>query len=156
MLDCSFANSKDAPTSGLLAEKFLPLSDFCFIPVGLQVPTDGPLSCSPSYYRKGPRIGPNRRISSGLLALSVANRHSRHYREARQSGSSASHSSAAHHAGFLQSTRYPFQVCIQSSPDALHQPQNIKSSKTSNAVILQTLTLQSHSPQRNGLSFSWS
>lgn len=67
MLDCSFANSKDAPTSGLLAERFLPLSGFCFIPVGLQVPMDGPLSCSPSYYRKGPRIGPNRRIISWTL-----------------------------------------------------------------------------------------
>lgn len=60
MLDCSFANSKDVPTPGLLAQRFLPLG-LCFIPVGLQVPMDGPLSCYPSYYRKGPRIGPNRR-----------------------------------------------------------------------------------------------
>lgn len=60
MLDCSFADSKDVPTPGLLAQRFLPLG-LCFIPVGLQVPMDGPLSCYPSYYRKGPRIGPNRR-----------------------------------------------------------------------------------------------
>lgn len=149
----SFANSKDAPTLGLLAERFLPLSGFCFIPVGLQVLMDGPLSCSPSYYGKGPRIGPNRRdhqLDSWPAGIPGT------YREARQSRAIC-HSLIGSPPCWISpentvttpSLHPVFSRCTPPTPE--HQEQ-----QDSNAFILQTLTLQAHTPQRNGLSFSWS
>lgn len=92
----------------------------------------GPLSCFPSYYRKGPRIGPNRKdqqLDSWPSLWPPGT-----YGEAEQ-GQLAHVISSPPCCISPECTVIIPRVCIQSSPDALHQLQNVKSSKTLNAFI---------------------
>lgn len=126
--DYWFANSKDVPIRTAVS-KFLPFSGLST--AGLQVPMDNLPGCC-SYYQKGPRIGPNRKDQeldswpSFWLPGRV--------------GPAGTHSSAAPPQPRLCVSRVysyhsPYIICVQSSPDALHLFQKVKSSKALNAFV---------------------
>lgn len=136
VLDCSFANSKDAP-SGLLVQTCLSQVYGLSI-AGLQLLVDNPPGCySSSYYQKGPRIGPNRKDQE--LDSWPSLRHPRDLQTGRAKHSQLDTFICSPTQPMLCLSRVhsyrPLISSVSSLLQMLHLLQNVKSSKALNAFV---------------------